>query len=100
MSAHGRDAEFAPAGNSGCGLRNPSDIRRTGCQMYAAGPCLLLALDRLGRNAPGSALEAAMLDLSICPEAGCSSPAERLISLHPVDVRDVAADALPSPHCD
>ena len=100
--------------------------------MYAAGPCLLLALDRLGRNAPRRVLEAAMLDLTVCPEAGCSSPAEifdrealqstdgptdhvrtrclnqhhfllpaeRLISLHPVDVRDVAADALPSPHSD
>jgi len=68
-----------------------------------------------------------MLDLTVCPEADCSSPAEildrsalqstdgpiehvrtrclnrhhfllpaeRLISAHPVDVRDVAADALP-----
>jgi hypothetical protein len=70
-----------------------------------------------------------MLDLTLCPEEGCSSPAEifdrsalqstdgptehvrtrclnrhhfllpadRLISADPVDVLDVAAEALPSP---
>jgi hypothetical protein len=86
--------------------------------MYAARPCLLLRLYRLGRNAPRSPLEAAMLDLTVCPEAGCSSPAEifdrsalpstdgpidhvriRCLNRHHflLDVRDVVADALPSP---